>query len=100
LKSPDPPPLICIDEPELGLHPDWVKLVAELLQFASTRTQIIVASHSPQLVAKLDPNEVLVTDKEHGETHLTSLKKEELEKWLVDFNLGDLWLAGHLGGRP
>ena len=100
LKSPDPPPLICIDEPELGLHPDWVKLVAELMQSAGTRTQLIVATHSAHIVAKLAPDQVVVVEKQGGETKLGRLAYEELEKWLKDFNLADLWLAGHLGGRP
>ncbi|HXJ93428.1 MAG TPA: AAA family ATPase [Terriglobia bacterium] len=100
LKSPDPPPLICIDEPEVGLHPDWIELVAELMQSAATRTQLIVATHSPQIVAKLDPEQVIVTEKEEGETHLERLNGQELEKWLDEFNLSDLWLAGHIGGRP
>jgi hypothetical protein len=100
LKSPDPPALICIDEPELGLHPDWIKLVAELMQSAAARTQLIVATHSPQIVAKLDPEQVIVTEKENGETHLRRLQRGELEKWLKEFNLSDLWLAGHFGGRP
>jgi predicted ATPase len=100
LKSPDPPPLICIDEPELGLHPDWIKLVAELLQDAASRTQVIVATHSPQIVAKLDPEQLIVTEKVEGKTHLKRLASGDLEKWLKDFNLSDLWLAGHFGGRP
>lgn len=100
LKSPDPPPLICIDEPELGLHPDWIKLVAELLQSASTRTQLVVATHSPQLVSKLTPEQVVVTEKDRGETKFRSLSQEDLGKWLNEFNLGELWLAGHFGGRP
>lgn len=100
LKSPDPPPLICIDEPELGLHPDWIKLVAELMQSAASRTQLVVATHSPQLVAKLTPDQVVVAEKEDGETQLRRLSEEDLEKWLKDFNLADLWLAGHFGGRP
>jgi predicted ATPase len=100
LMSPDPPPLICIDEPELGLHPDWIKLVAELMQSAAARTQLIVATHSPQIVAGLDPEQVIVTEKENGETHLRRLERRELEKWLDEFNLSDLWLAGHFGGRP
>jgi predicted ATPase len=100
LKSPNPPPLICIDEPELGLHPDWIELVAELLQDAAERTQVIVATHSPQLVAKLDPDQVIVTEKEDGETRMERLSAEGLEKWLRDFNLADLWLSGHIGGRP
>jgi predicted ATPase len=100
LKSPDPPPLICIDEPELGLHPDWIKLVAEMMQAAATRTQLIVATHSPQIVAGLEPEQVIVAEKENGETRLRRLQTEELGKWLNEFNLSDLWLAGHLGGRP
>ncbi len=100
LKSPVPPPVICIDEPELGLHPDWVKLVAELLQSAATRTQVVVATHSPQLVSKLAPDQVIVTEKEQGETKMRSLSQENLGKWLNEFNLGELWLAGHFGGRP
>jgi len=100
LKSPNPPPLICIDEPELGLHPDWIKLVAELLQDAATRTQVIVATHSPQIVAKLDPEQVIVTEKVDGETHLTQLKTADLQSWLKDFSLAELWLSGEIGGRP
>ncbi len=100
LKSPDPPPLICIDEPELGLHPDWIKLVAELMQSAASRTQLVVSTHSPQLVAKLAPDQVIVAEKEEGESRLRRLSEENLEQWLKEFNLADLWLAGHFGGRP
>lgn len=100
LKTPDPPPLICIDEPEVGLHPDWIRLVAELLESAATRTQIIVATHSPQLVSHVKPNHVVVIEKEDGATTVSRLTEEELAGWLDKFRLGDLWLAGHIGGRP
>lgn len=100
LMTPAPPPLICIDEPELGLHPDWVKLVGELLQSATTRTQVIVTTHSPQLVASLEPSQVIVTEKAGGQTSLSSLPVEKLQKWLAEFNLGELWLSGHFGARP
>jgi predicted ATPase len=100
LKSPEPPPLICIDEPELGLHPDWIKLVAELMQSAASRTQLVVTTHSPQLVARLSPEQVIVAEKQDGESQLRLLSEEKLEKWLKEFNLGELWLAGHFGGRP
>ncbi|HEY2912159.1 MAG TPA: AAA family ATPase [Candidatus Angelobacter sp.] len=100
LKTPDPPPMICIDEPELGLHPDWIKVVAELLLSAATRTQIIIATHSPQLVSKLEPSNVVITEKSAGETRFRHLDKNSLKKWLEEFSLGDLWLAGHFGGRP
>jgi predicted ATPase len=100
LKGPDPPPLICIDEPELGLHPDWIKLVAELLQSAASRTQVIVATHSPHIVARLEPDQVVVTERVGGETNLTRLGRDDLGRWLQEFNLAELWLAGHFGGRP
>lgn len=103
LKNPTPPPLICIDEPELGLHPDWIKLVAELLQDAAMRTQVIVATHSPQIVAKLEPEQLIVVEKQEGQTVMKKFSREDedsLAKWLKDFNLADLWLAGHFGGRP
>ena len=100
LMTPDPPPLICIDEPEIGLHPDWIKIVAELLQSAATRTQLIVATHSPELVSKLKPNEVVVVEKEEGATVMERLSEEELAVWLDKFRLGDLWKSGHIGGRP
>ena len=100
LMTPDPPPLICIDEPEIGLHPELVELVAELLQSAATRTQVIVATHSPELVSKLKPNEVIVVEKEAGATVMERLSEEELAVWLDKFRLGDLWTSGHIGGRP
>jgi predicted ATPase len=92
--------LICIDEPEAGLHPDWIRLIAELLESAATRTQLIVTTHSPELVSNIKPDHVVVVEKEEGATTLSRLTEEELAGWLDKFRLGDLWLAGHIGGRP
>ena len=100
LMTPEPPPLICIDEPEIGLHPDWIKIVAELLQSAATRTQVIVATHSPELVSRVKPSEVVVVEKEDGATVMERLSEEDLAVWLDEFRLGDLWKSGHIGGRP
>lgn len=100
LKTPDPPPLVLIEEPEIGLHPDWIKLVAELLQSAATRTQLVVATHSPELVSKLEPEEVVVVEKRKGETAMQRLSRDELSVWLEKFRLGELWRSGHIGGRP
>lgn len=100
LKSPNPPPLVCIDEPELGLHPDWIKLIAELLAEAAKHTQVIVATHSPVLVSNVNPEHVVVVEKEDGVTSMVRLTQNELTNWLDEFRLGDLWLAGHFGGRP
>ena len=100
LLNPEPPPLICIDEPELGLHPSLLNLIAELIQFASERTQLIVATHSPQLVNYFQVSEIAVVEKENGATTIRRLEEKEFKHWLEDFSLGDLWLMGHLGGRP
>ncbi len=100
LSSPEPPPLICIDEPELGLHPDWIKLVAELSVSASEQTQLIIATHSPEFVSKVRPSDVVIVEKVDGRTVAERLKDEDLEDWLTRFRLGELWTAGHLGGRP
>jgi len=62
------------------------------------RTQVIVATHSPQIVAKMKPEQVIVAEKENGETTLERLSAKDLEKWLKDFNLAELWLSGHFGG--
>ncbi|MGB2987352.1 MAG: AAA family ATPase, partial [Phycisphaerae bacterium] len=100
LLSPDPPPLVCIDEPELGLHPDWIKLIAELVVTASERTQLVIATHSPEFVSKVRPSHVVIVEKTGGRTVAERLKEDEFEDWLTRFRLGELWTAGQLGGRP
>jgi predicted ATPase len=104
LCHPTPPPLICIEEPELGLHPDVLPLIAELLVEASTRTQLIVTTHSDLLVSaigKRDPEAILVCEHSPEEgTTMTRPKPERLQKWLGDGeeSLGELWLRGAIGG--
>lgn len=98
LLSPDPPPLVCIDEPEVGLHPDWIALVGELLQSAAERTQLIVSTHSPELVSAVKPSQVVVVEKEAGRTVANRLDDDELAHWLDRYRLGDLWRTGHIGG--
>lgn len=100
LLSPDAPPITLIDEPEVSLHPELLKLLAGLLQDAAARGQIIVATHSPDLVGWLQPDEVLVLDKVEGQTQFTWADGLDLDEWLKDYTLRDLWLMGTLGGRP
>lgn len=100
LLAPDPPPIIILDEPEVSLHPELIKLLAGLLQDASARGQVIVATHSPDLVRWLQPEEVLVLDKIEGHTQFTWADTMDLEEWLEEYTLRDLWLMGTLGGRP
>jgi predicted ATPase len=101
LLHPEPPPLVCIEEPELGLHPDAVSALGELLIDASTRTQLIVTTHSDALIASLSevPEAVVVTEKGDQGTMLRRLEPSKLAEWLEDYRLGDLWRMGELGGN-
>jgi predicted ATPase len=101
LLQPSPPPLVCIEEPELGLHPDALSIVADLLVEASQRTQVIVTTHSDVLLSALVDHEesVLVCDYVGG-TQVRRLKGDDLSDWLKNYRLGDLWRIGHLGGNP
>lgn len=100
LCDPTPPPLICIEEPELGLHPDILPKLAELLIQASNRTQLIVTTHSEILVDALNehPEFVVVCEKHNGQTEMNRLNKKELAEWLEDYRLGQLWTMGQIGG--
>jgi len=100
LCDPDPPPLICIEEPELGLHPDILPKVADLLRAASKRTQLIVTTHSDILVDAMTetPEVVVVCSKRQGETTMERLNPEDLTEWLKRYRLGQLWMKGEIGG--
>lgn len=102
LLDPNPPPLIGIEEPELGLHPDVVFDLASLLVEASERTQLIVTTHSPTLIDALTdyPSSVVACDKYDGQTHFKRVNPEELEVWKDEPGLGDVWAAGGIGGNP
>ncbi len=101
LCDPEPPPLICIEEPELGLHPDILPKVADLLRAASERTQIIVTTHSDILVDAMTetPEAVVVCEKHEGKTEMNRLSLSELKAWLEKYRLGQLWIEGQLGGK-
>jgi predicted ATPase len=100
LCHPSPPPLVCIEEPELGLHPDVLPTLAELLKEASERCQLIVTTHSDVLVDALSdqPESVLVAEKSEFGSTLTRLNAEQLKPWLEKYRLGQLWTQGHIGG--
>jgi predicted ATPase len=100
LCHPTPPPLLCIEEPELGLHPDILTTLAELLVEASQRTQLIVTTHSDALVSALTdtPESVLVFEHDETGTHLRRLEAARLKQWLEKYSLGELWRMGEIGG--
>jgi predicted ATPase len=101
LLTPSPPPLLCIDEPELGLHPDAVTLLADLLVDASQRTQLIVTTHSDALVSALTDHAGSILVCEHrGGTQLERVDPDKLKHWLEKYQLGEIWRIGEIGGNP
>ena len=100
LRHSNPPPLVCIEEPELGLHPDILPTVARLLREASERCQLIVTTHSDVLVDAMTdtPEAVLICEKHEGATVLRRLSAVDLQPWLERYRLGELWTRGDLGG--
>ena len=96
-----PCPLICIEEPELGLHPDAVDSLAPLFEEVSARTQLIVTTHSDSLVSALSDrvDSVLVCENLNG-TRIQRLDADRLKYWLEDYRLGEIWRMGELGGNP
>ena len=102
LLAPDPPPLVCIEEPELGVHPDVLSMVADLLVAASARTQLIVTTHSDALVSVLSANadSVVACERLAAGTTLRRLDADRLATWLDQYTLGDLWRMGELGANP
>ena len=101
LCHPEPPPLVCLEEPELGLHPDLIVELADLLVEASHRMQLIVTTHSDILVDALTevPEAVIVCDKQNGSSRMRRPKGEELSTWLKEYGLGQLWRRGQIGGN-
>jgi predicted ATPase len=102
LLMPTPPPLLCLEEPELGMHPDALALLAELLVDASTRMQIVVTTHSDALLSALNDHvdSVLVCENLGNGTTVKHLNADRLDFWLKDYALGEIWRIGEIGGNP
>lgn len=103
LLDPEPPALICLDEPDAGLHPDAVAALAKLMKEAAERTQLIVSTHSTMLVDHMTdtPECVLVFGKEDGATRIERLEPMKLRPWIAEYgdSLGKLWSSGEIGGN-
>lgn len=105
LLHPEPPPLVAIEEPELGLHPDLIPEIADLLVAASERMQLVVTTHSRMLVDALTehPSSVVVCARENGESQFERLDETHLKRWLEGYGspatLGDVWSSGDIGGN-
>jgi predicted ATPase len=100
LLQPKPVSTLIIDEPELGLHPFAIQLLASLLHEASARAQLIVSTQSSLLLDEFAPEHVIVVNHHQGETVLTRLDAEQLKEWLDEYTLGQLWEKNELGGQP
>lgn len=94
------PSFVSIDEPELGLHPAALALFAELVRDASKQTQIVLATQSPALLNLFEPEEVVVCERSAGASTLRRLRRQDLEEWLKQYSLAELFDKGVLGGRP
>jgi predicted ATPase len=92
--------VILVDEPELGLHPYAITVLASLVRQASVDTQVILSTQSSLLLDHFDPGDVLVAELVNGSTQLRRLQRESLGSWLEDYSLGQLWEKNELGGRP
>jgi predicted ATPase len=101
LLHPNPPSVIGIEEPELGLHPDIMPTIAELLKQASERTQLFVTTHSDALVSALSdtPESILVCEGTPDGTTMKRLNAEHLREWLDKYSLGEIWRMGEIGGN-
>lgn len=96
------PSVIVLDEPELGLHPAAISLLAEMLKTASQKSQIIISTQSVTLINHFSPEDIIVTDRnpETGESVFNRLNSETIANWLEDYTLGTIWEKNIIGGRP
>ena len=100
LQSPQLPAITMIDEPEVSLHPELLSLLADLMREASLRSHIVVATHSDRLIGFLEPNEVVVMDiDEEGAASMTWADSFDLDAWLAEYSLDQVWQMGRMGGR-
>lgn len=94
------PSVILIDEPELGLHPFAINILAALLESASTKTQVIISTQSVPLINQFAPEDILVVSREDRQSTFERLDISALSEWLEEYNLGELWEKNIIGGRP
>ena len=94
------PSVILVDEPELGLHPYAIGMLASLIRQASVKTQVIVSTQSSLLLDHFDPEDVLVANRVEGGTQISRLDSKQLAAWQEDYSLGQLWEKNEFGGRP
>lgn len=100
LLQPDPPPLIVLDEPELGLHPYAIVVLAGMLRSAASRCQVVAATQSVSLINQFDVEDLIVVERSENGSTFGRRSSEDFERWLEDYSVGELWEKNLLGGRP
>ncbi|QTA90700.1 AAA family ATPase [Desulfonema magnum] len=100
LLQPESPTTMIIDEPELGLHPYAIEILAELIEAASEKTQIIVSTQSPALIDYFNAENIIVVVRDNGASAFRRLNTAELTHWLDEYSLGDLWRKNVIAGGP
>jgi len=94
------PDALFIDEPELGLHPSAIELVAGLLRSISHHTQVFVATQSPGFLSLFSPSDVTVVERDPLKSSFVRQSDEDLAAWLEEYSLGEVWQMNLIGGRP
>lgn len=100
LMQPQKPPMICIDEPELGLHPEAIMILGDLIKIASESTQIIISTQSTKLIDCFEPEDIIVVDRMNGNTIYNRLEFEKYKTWFDDYSISETWDTNVFGGRP
>ncbi len=100
LLQPEPPATIIIDEPELGLHPSAISILAELIRNTAKRTQLIIATQSPALIDNFEVEDVIVVNRKEGATTFERLKEQDFTSWLENYSVGELWSKNVISGGP
>ncbi|QMV16754.1 AAA family ATPase [Vibrio spartinae] len=100
LLQPNPPATMIIDEPELGLHPAAISILAELIKAASERTQVVVATQSPELINYFSIEDIIVANRQGGASTFNRLQVEDYQEWLEDYSVGELWNKNVIAGGP
>lgn len=100
LLQPEPPAVIIIDEPELGLHPQAINQLSSIIRIASEKSQIIVSTQSVNLVDNFAPEDIIVVNKQNASSEYTRLNSKDLDSWLKEYSLGEIWEMNVFGGQP
>jgi len=98
LLQPDLPSTLIIDEPELGLHPEAIRVLGELIHAAAMRTQILVATQSPLLIDQFKIEDIVTVNRKDDQSVFERLDKEDFDKWLEDYSTGELWAKNVIQG--